>query len=331
MSTRYLLCAASVLVVGFWAYGFETLKRSTSTVLHDQESRDIFENSSRAHACPLHVSSTDDDIAFVLDAVDLISRVLMDLNENIRLIAIGASAISMLRFGSIAADWNGMHYYNDGDVDFLALYPNEQVKLKFWSALKKASEESSISDCPYNYCIPRNNMTDFTTPKLMPCAAGAQGQPIGCEELFHKGSGTFKITIDTAYDYNTTHFAQYYSGRPDPWYHPYGRVFPTRMVKLYNTSVFVPKDYMWYFSSSVPYIEEEKWLGLSPEYGRGCFGMAYAGSFLRGYFDNVWTFDDDQLEHIRTFERSLVNCAFWLEEQGFGSFSDCFKSPRSSQ
>jgi len=275
-------------------------------------------------ACALHTSAPDEDIVFVTEAIALIRDVAASFEGQVHILAFGASALNMLRVGSVAINWDGVHYYNDGDVDLLAIYPNETVKLQFWSSLAKESESSLILNCPYNHCIPRQNMTKPLVTKLMPCASNHEGQPQGCKKAFYEGHGSFKVTIDTAYAHNHTHFAHYLSGRVEPRYIPNSRVFPAKLVKLYNTSVFVANDYMWMFSSTVPYVDEEKWLGFSPEYGRGCFGMAYSAAYIRFFFGNTWTFDDLQLDRLRYFERSLVQCAAWLENQGFASFSECF-------
>ena len=103
-------------------------------------------------------------------------------------------------------------------------------------------------------------------------------------------------------------------------------VAPLEQLVVRGTVAYVANDFLWYFSTHLPYIVEENWLGHQPEYGRGCFAMAYSGSFLKGYFGGRWLFDDAQLSSVSRFEKSLVQCAFWLEDIGMSSFVDCFKT-----
>lgn len=270
-------------------------------------------------ACSLYSDRKEEDVKFVEEAIRIISEAADTL--QIPLILNGGGALNALRWGSPAVRWKGEDIFNDGDLDFYAIYTTHWDKQYLYSKMMSLSENSEYVKCIGNLCTPKKNISSGSVPAMMPCTLDANGNVFGCEDRLYQGHGIFRVGVDSAY-FNASYVDFYYSNRSESRKLAANRIFPLKDIKYFNSTLKIPRDFLWFFSRQVPFITEEQLSGGGPEYGRGCFSIAYPPNFLRLIFGE-FDYTDLQYEEIRKFEQEAIECTNWLKDQGFESFIDC--------
>jgi hypothetical protein len=272
--------------------------------------------------CPLEGAANEMNSDFLLDGIKFVYHVAREL--DIPVFGFGGSTLSVLRVGSPSVLWNKTDVYVDNDFDMVAIFKSQAHSKLFYGRLHSdASKFSSRLRCP-------PNLPHLFGPGVAACSVIFPTDSHSPNKNNHKrrnangGWGEIQnIGVWNAYELNSTHI-EFHGVSPYTYVFPKKYLFPAKKAKVMSTFIYVPRYWLWFFSTYYPFAVPKS--QAKPEYGRGCSQMAYhAESTLATFFGQKGDFFDDiSYLHLRKLEIGYHDCAKALHEAGYASFYSCF-------
>lgn len=222
----------------------------------------------------------------------------------------GGGALSLLRFGSLGAWQPGgdRHVGFDTDLDFFVLSEDDGGHDDLLATITEYCEAEGIfSSCDWS------RISWAGTEDMALCSR----KDWGC----HPFADFFDLR-----EVNATHLLVHAWGRPSrEWLIERDTVMPFGAAKLQDLRVPVPHRPVKFFSEALPDGYANGTDLARPEYGVGCWGMAYSSRVLEDLLGGERELNRfGAYESVRDLERSLRQCAEGLDRAGFASFVECF-------